>query len=110
MFIIQCPWCGERDQSEFSCHGQAHIQRPLQPFELSDQEWGEYVFFKDNVKGWQRERWVHDAGCRRWFNAIRHTHGDVFHITYKPTDEIPPLPKEIDHQQELKKTKRNKDE
>ena len=36
MFLINCPYCGERDQSEFSAGGEAHIVRPKQPTELSD--------------------------------------------------------------------------
>ena len=32
-----------------------------------------YVFFRDNDKGPYAEQWVHSAGCRRWFNAVRDT-------------------------------------
>ncbi len=39
MFLINCPYCGERDQSEFSAGGEAHIVRPKQPTELSDDQW-----------------------------------------------------------------------
>ena len=39
MFIINCPYCGERDQQEFKAGGEAHIERPKQPTELSDDEW-----------------------------------------------------------------------
>ncbi|MEM7071933.1 MAG: sarcosine oxidase subunit delta [Pseudomonadota bacterium] len=92
MFLLQCPWCGSRDLVEFSCHGEAHIIRPAQPHEQSDQEWGDYVFFRTNHKGWQRERWVHDAGCRRWFYAIRNSATDAFAAFYKPGDPLPPLP------------------
>ena len=28
---------------------------------------------RDNPKGPFRERWVHSAGCRRWFEATRDT-------------------------------------
>ena len=28
MFLINCPYCGERDQSEFVSGGEAHIARP----------------------------------------------------------------------------------
>ena len=28
MFLISCPFCGERDQSEFKAGGEAHIERP----------------------------------------------------------------------------------
>ena len=51
MFIINCPFCGERDQSEFSSGGEAHIVRPKQPTELSDDEWAEYLFMRKNIKG-----------------------------------------------------------
>lgn len=89
MLLIQCPWCGERDQTEFSAHGQAHIARPLNTQELTDTQWGDYVFFRDNTKGVQCERWTHDYGCRRWFNAVRDTVSDQILATYKPSDPIP---------------------
>lgn len=91
MFLITCPWCGQREQAEFSCHGQAHIARPTQPDRLSDEEWGDYVFFRDNPKGIHYERWVHVHGCRRWFNAVRNTITDEFHGTYKPGEPPPSL-------------------
>ena len=49
MFLINCPYCGERDQSEFSAGGEAHIVRPKQPTELSDDQWAEYLFMRKNV-------------------------------------------------------------
>ena len=53
MFLINCPFCGEREQSEFKAGGEAHIVRPKQPTELSDDEWAEYLFMRKNVKGVQ---------------------------------------------------------
>ena len=50
MFIINCPYCGERDQTEFSCGGEAHIERPKQPTELSDDQWAEYLFMRKILK------------------------------------------------------------
>ena len=91
MFLIQCPWCGERDQSEFTTHGEAHIVRPEKPEELTDAQWGDYVFFRDNVKGVTRERWVHSHGCGQWFNAMRDTTTEEILATYKPTDPRPEL-------------------
>ena len=38
MFVINCPYCGEREQSEFKSGGEAHIVRPKQPTELSDDQ------------------------------------------------------------------------
>ena len=43
MFVINCPYCGEREQSEFKAGGEAHITRPKQPTELSDDQWAEYL-------------------------------------------------------------------
>ena len=91
MLKVQCPWCGERDQSEFSYGGEAHIVRPLQPDELSDEEWGDYLFFRKNPKGLHKEQWVHSAGCRRWFNAIRDTVTYKFVAFYKPGDKAPEI-------------------
>ena len=53
MFIINCPYCGERDQTEFLSGGEAHIVRPKQPTELSDDEWAEFLFMRKNIKGIQ---------------------------------------------------------
>ena len=44
MLLIECPWCGPRDESEFSYSGEAHIVRPKDPFALSDEEWADYLF------------------------------------------------------------------
>ena len=51
MILIKCPYCGERDQSEFSNGGEAHVIRPKNPESLSDKDWGEYVFYRNNPKG-----------------------------------------------------------
>ncbi len=59
MFLINCPFCGEREQSEFKAGGEAHIVRPKQPTELSDDQWAEYLFMRKNIKGIQFERWNH---------------------------------------------------
>ncbi|WJF91546.1 sarcosine oxidase subunit delta [Paraburkholderia bonniea] len=73
MLLIECPWCGPRAESEFSCGGEADIMRPLNPEALSDKEWGDYLFMRDNPRGVHREQWLHAQGCRRWFKATRDT-------------------------------------
>jgi sarcosine oxidase, subunit delta len=73
MLLIRCPWCGPRDETEFRYGGEAHVARPADPQALDDAAWAEYVFMRNNPKGWFRERWVHASGCRRWFNIERHT-------------------------------------
>lgn len=73
MLKISCPWCGPRDEAEFHYGGEAHIERPANPSALSDAQWAEYVFMRNNPKGPFAERWMHAAGCRRWFNLVRDT-------------------------------------
>jgi sarcosine oxidase subunit delta len=73
MLLIDCPHCGPRAELEFSYGNEAHIERPKEPDALSDAEWADYLFLRDNTKGLLLERWVHSHGCRRWFNVARHT-------------------------------------
>ena len=73
MLLIHCPWCGPREEVEFHCGGQAHIARPADPAKLSDEQWADFLFMRDNPKGAFAERWMHAAGCRRWFNIRRDT-------------------------------------
>lgn len=89
MLLINCPWCGPREEAEFSCGGEAHIVRPLNPDALTDEEWADYVFMRQNIRGDQHEQWFHSAGCRRWFNAQRNTVTYKFSSSYKPGDPKP---------------------
>ncbi|MEA5453857.1 sarcosine oxidase subunit delta [Sinomonas sp. JGH33] len=73
MILISCPNCGPRDETEFHYGGQAHVPYPEDPNALSDDEWGRYLFYRENTKGLFAERWVHTGGCRKWFNAVRDT-------------------------------------
>jgi sarcosine oxidase subunit delta len=73
MLLIPCPWCGLRDETEFSYGGEAHIVRPEEPERLSDEEWADYLFMRENPRGRHLEQWVHAHGCRRWFNVERDT-------------------------------------
>jgi sarcosine oxidase subunit delta len=79
MFLIQCPWCGPREEIEFSYGGEADRPRPTDPGSLTDQEWAEYLFMRRNPRGEHRERWNHAAGCRRWFTLARDTLTHVHH-------------------------------
>ena len=73
MLLIACPYCGPRNETEFHYGGAAHVAYPDDPAALSDEEWGRYVFVRDNPKGPFAERWLHVEGCRRWFQAVRDT-------------------------------------
>ena len=83
MLLIPCPYCGLRPEVEFHCGGEAHIARPPNPDVLDDAEWAEYLYVRTSAKGVHAERWMHDHGCRRWFNALRDTVSDAFLVTYE---------------------------
>ena len=89
MLIIDCPWCGPRDQTEFAYGGEAHIVRPLKPEALSDAEWAGYLFMRKNIKGRHLEQWGHAFGCRKWFNVERDTVTYRITATYKPGEQAP---------------------
>jgi sarcosine oxidase, subunit delta len=80
MLQIPCPWCGERDEIEFSYGGQAGVPYPADPGALTDEEWGRFLFVRDNPKGAFEERWVHTLGCRRWFEVTRDTVTHEIHV------------------------------
>ena len=89
MLLIDCPWCGSRDESEFHCAGEAHIARPQRPEALTDPEWADYLFMRANPKGVHRERWVHAAGCGRWFNVQRDTVTHEITAVYRMGEKPP---------------------
>ena len=89
MFIIKCPYCGEREQEEFSGGGEAHIVRPKNPPELTDDQWADYLFMRQNNKGIQFERWNHIFGCRQWFNVARNTATDAIIKIYNMGEKAP---------------------
>jgi sarcosine oxidase subunit delta len=89
MLLIECPWCGPREQSEFSYGGEAHIARPVDTDALSDAQWGDYLFMRKNPRGAHLEQWLHAFGCRRWFNVRRDTVTYRITAVYKPGDAAP---------------------
>ncbi|MGR0161846.1 sarcosine oxidase subunit delta [Paenarthrobacter nitroguajacolicus] len=82
MLLISCPNCGPRDETEFHYGGQAHVAYPESPNDLTDREWAEYLFYRENTKGTFAERWVHSTGCRQWFNMLRDTVSYEIHSIY----------------------------
>ena len=72
MLYIPCPYCGRRNEIEFHYGAEAGVDYP-DPNTLSDSEWAKYLHIRANPKGWLAERWVHFAGCGRWFNLWRNT-------------------------------------
>ena len=89
MLIIDCPNCGPRPETEYGYGGQAHVAYPEDPHALTDEEWAQYLFYRANPKGSYAERWVHSAGCRKWFNAIRDTRTYEISAVYRAGESGP---------------------
>ena len=84
MLLIRCPCCDEeRPEVEFVYAGEAHIARPRNPSQASDEQWMEHLFIRSNTRGVHFERWRHTHGCARYFNAVRDTVSDKFLMTYE---------------------------
>ena len=84
MLQIYCPYCEEhRQECEFHFKGQAHIKRPEDPDNCDDKTWGDYLYFRENVRGVHDEMWVHALGCRKFFNITRNTVTYEIHGAYK---------------------------
>lgn len=92
MLLIYCPYCEEeRSELEFRGAGDAHIVRPSNIADITDEEFEEFFFLRDNPKGLIFERWRHISGCGRFFNAARDTVSDKFRMTYKAGEPKPDL-------------------
>jgi sarcosine oxidase subunit delta len=88
MMQIPCICCGPRDENEFVCGGTSHLSRP--DLGASDEEWGRYLFFRENPKGLHLERWRHVQGCGLWFNVARDTVTHEVKSVYPITGAAPP--------------------
>jgi heterotetrameric sarcosine oxidase delta subunit len=71
MLLIPCPWCGPRNQLEFTYGGDATATRPSPDAPM--ETWLEFVYLRDNPRGPHQELWHHSAGCRQWFKVLRDT-------------------------------------
>jgi sarcosine oxidase subunit delta len=71
MLLIQCPWCGLRNQTEFTYGADANVRRPAADAPVRD--WVNYVYFRDNPRGPHSEFWHHVYGCRQWLCVKRNT-------------------------------------
>jgi sarcosine oxidase, subunit delta len=80
MLRIECPYCGLRDEPEFSFGGASHLSRPAPG--AGDGEWADYLFFQPNQQGEHGERWCHSFGCGQWFNVLRDTVTHEIRATY----------------------------
>ena len=78
-----CPYCGPRDQSEFT-YGREVAAVPALSGTQSD--WQRFVYERDNPCGPHREWWHHNHGCRQWLEIVRDT------LTHEVLDVKPARP------------------
>jgi sarcosine oxidase subunit delta len=70
---IPCPFCGERDVSEFVYHGAANFTRPDPDTTDAQARFFDDVYLRDNPAGPHQELWYHASGCRSWLRVRRDT-------------------------------------
>ena len=70
---IRCPFCGERDSSEFTYLGDAGFRRPAFDGSDAQTQFFEAVYLRGNPAGRHEELWYHGMGCRGWLHVARDT-------------------------------------
>jgi methylglutamate dehydrogenase subunit B len=70
---IECPFCGDRDVSEFNYLGDAAFHHPPSDAQDVTQRYYEAVYLRDNPAGSHQELWFHAAGCLSWIRVTRNT-------------------------------------
>ena len=81
MIVLQCPWCGPRNVSEFHSLGEV-VNRP-DPRTANRWEWRNYLYLRSNPAGRVHERWFHRAGCRQYVDAERDTRDNTVFATWR---------------------------
>ena len=72
--IINHPYLGSRDASEFTILGDASlINRPDWQAGDADDAFYNYQYLRDNPAGLHRELWFHEQGDRSWLVVTRDT-------------------------------------
>jgi heterotetrameric sarcosine oxidase delta subunit len=72
MLNITCPFCGTRNESEFSFGGPVGGGR-IDPNNSTDADWVEYLMVVPNPLGPVEEKWWHVRGCGEWLTIWRDT-------------------------------------
>jgi len=83
MLLINCPFCKNRNETEFVYGGPVGMNRP-DPNISTDTEWVEYLTLVPNPTGPVQEYWWHARGCGKWFAITRNT---VTHDILETQDE-----------------------
>ncbi len=69
--LISCPFCGPRDEAEFTYAGAALGSPPKDG--ASAREWFAHAYLRDNPRGAHCELWQHTLGCRTFVAVERDT-------------------------------------
>ena len=70
---VRCPFCGERDSSEFVFCGDGSARRPDPDAPDAAARFFDAVYVRDNPVGRYAELWYHASGCRSWLVVTRDT-------------------------------------
>ena len=69
-FLINCPNCGRRNPYEFSFGGEC---KTTPAADADVKTWCEYLYFNENMSGFQNKWWFHTTGCGEWVKIRRNT-------------------------------------
>ena len=90
MLLVPCPHCGPRNQSDLRLVGESHA-RP-DPNTATREEWGSYLYLRDNPADWLKETWYCRSGCRQFFALERNTATNEFRTPPMPGDKVGTAP------------------
>ena len=87
---IHCPFCGERDSSEFTVTGDASCRRPSPDEPDVQTRFFEALYLRNNPAGRHAELWYHSFGCRSWLQVTRDTRThEVFSVELMKQADAP---------------------
>ena len=70
----------------FQYQGDASVKRPAP--NAKEKAFFDYVYQRDNPKGWHTEWWHHVSGCRQWVKVVRNTATHEISATGTPQDRL----------------------
>ncbi len=87
MQLFNCPFCGPRDQSEFTYLREAAT---IPALDADVAAWQRFVYERDNPCGAHNEWWHHNHGCRQVLEMVRNTQThEVLEVRPARSAEVP---------------------
>jgi sarcosine oxidase, subunit delta len=81
MQVFPCPFCGPRDETEFTFGGEAGKARPEPADTVSAEAWSGFLYVHLNPRGPSREIWRHDP-CGEFLLLERDTLSHAVHASH----------------------------